>query len=45
MKQLKKVSNTVNSIVSYTGMVLFVVLIVACVSQVFFRFVLNNSLS
>ena len=45
MKQLKKVSNTVNSIVSYTGMVLFVVLVVACVSQVFFRFVLNNSLS
>lgn len=45
MKQLKRVSNAVNSVVSYTGMVLFIVLIIACVAQVFFRFVLNNSLS
>lgn len=45
MKQLKRVSNAVNTTVSYTGMVLFIVLIVACVAQVFFRFVLNNSLS
>lgn len=45
MKQLKKVSDTINNVVSYTGMVLFVILIIACVSQVFFRFVLNHSLS
>jgi TRAP-type transport system small permease protein len=45
MKQLKRVSNMVNFAVSYTGMVLFIILIVACVTQVFFRFVLNYSLT
>ena len=45
MKNLRRVSNAVNTVVSYTGMILFVILIFACVAQVFFRFVLNNSLS
>ncbi|MDD6072912.1 MAG: TRAP transporter small permease [Otoolea sp.] len=45
MKKLQQVSDIVNKIVSYAGMVVFLVLIVACVAQVFFRFVLNNSLS
>ena len=45
MKNLRRVSNAVNNVVSYTGMILFVILIFACVAQVFFRFVLNNSLS
>lgn len=45
MKTLHRVSDTVNMIVSHVGMAVFVVLIVACVMQVFFRFVLNNSLS
>lgn len=45
MNALKKVSNTLNKAISYIGICIFVVLIVACVTQVFFRFVLNNSLS
>jgi TRAP-type C4-dicarboxylate transport system permease small subunit len=45
MKQLEKIANIVDAIVSYVGMVLFAILIVACVGQVFFRFVLNHSLS
>ena len=45
MKTLKRVSNAVNATVSYVGISLFAVLIIACVSQVFFRFVLNHSLS
>ena len=45
MKNLRRVSNAVNNVVSYTGMILFVILIFACFAQVFFRFVLNNSLS
>ena len=45
MKNLRRVSNAVNNVVSYTGMILFGILIFACVAQVFFRFVLNNSLS
>ena len=45
MKMLKRFSKAVNMTVSYIGISLFVVLIVACVAQVFFRFVLNNSLS
>lgn len=45
MKTLRHVSNTVNKAVSYAGFVLFIVLIIACVMQVFFRFVLNNSLT
>lgn len=45
MKTLKRVSDTVNKVVSYVGLVFFVILIVACVMQVFFRFILNNSLS
>ena len=45
MKNLRRVSNAVNNVVSYTGMILFVILIFACIAQVFFRFVLNNSLS
>ena len=45
MKKWKDISDKVNTIVSYTGLVFFVVLIAACVSQVFFRFVLNHSLS
>lgn len=45
MKKLQQVSDCINKIVSYAGMAVFVVLIVACVAQVFFRFVLNNSLS
>lgn len=45
MKTLQRISDTINKVVSYVGMAIFVVLIVACVMQVFFRFVLNNSLS
>lgn len=45
MKTLKKVSYAVNQAVSYIGVASFIVLIIACVSQVFFRFVLNRSLS
>lgn len=45
MKLLNKVSDTVNRIVGFAGLVFFVVLTVACVMQVFFRFVLHNSLS
>ena len=45
MKALKRVSDAVNKTVSYVGIAIFVVLIIACVTQVFFRFVLNNSLS
>lgn len=45
MKKLKQISNAINTAVSYVGMVFFIVLIIACVAQVFFRFVLNNSLS
>ena len=45
MKELKQVSDAVNQAVSYIGAACFVVLIAACVTQVFFRFVLNNSLS
>lgn len=45
MKKLKQVSDAVNTAVSYIGIVFFVILIIACVAQVFCRFVLNNSLS
>lgn len=45
MKKLQQVSDGINKAVSYVGMSIFVVLIVACVAQVFFRFILNNSLS
>lgn len=45
MKKLKQISNAINTAVSYLGVVFFVILIIACVAQVFFRFVLNNSLS
>lgn len=45
MKTLQRVSNTVNKAVCYAGFALFTVLIIACVMQVFFRFVLNNSLT
>ena len=45
MKKLEQVSDIINKCVSYIGMVIFIVLIVACVAQVFFRFILNNSLS
>ena len=45
MKSLQRVSDTVNRKVSYVGIAVFLVLILACVMQVFFRFVLNHSLS
>lgn len=45
MKILQRVSDMVNRIVSYVGIAVFFVLIIACVMQVFFRFVLSNSLS
>lgn len=45
MNSLQKFSNAVNKVVCWIGAVFFVILIVACVSQVFFRFVLNHSLS
>ena len=45
MKVLQRVSDTVNRIVGYVGIAVFLALIIACVMQVFFRFVLNNSLS
>lgn len=45
MKTLQRVSHATNKVVSFTGMIFFIVLIIACVMQVFFRFVLNNSLS
>jgi TRAP-type C4-dicarboxylate transport system permease small subunit len=45
MKTLQRVSHATNKVVSFTGLIFFIVLIIACVMQVFFRFVLNNSLS
>lgn len=45
MKKILRLSNIFNTVVSYVGAVFFVILIVACVVQVFFRFVLNDSLS
>ncbi len=45
MNTPQKIAGTVNKIVSYIGVVIFTILIIACVMQVFFRFVLNNSLS
>ena len=45
MKKLKKISAAVNKVVSCAGMLIFIVLIIACVAQVFFRFILNHSLS
>lgn len=45
MKKLQLISDRLNRIVSYVGITIFAVLILACVAQVFFRFVLNNSLS
>ena len=45
MENLVKVSDRINKIVSYVGAVCFVVLIFACVLQVFCRFILNHSLS
>lgn len=45
MKKLQTVSDAANKCVSCIGVVILVILIVACVAQVFFRFVLNNSLS
>lgn len=45
MDTLIKTSEKINKVVSYIGAVCFVVLIFACVLQVFCRFVLNNSLS
>lgn len=45
MSTLQKLSDTVNKVVSWVGAVFFVILIVACVTQVFFRFALNHSLS
>ena len=45
MKKLQTVSDAANKCVSCIGIVILVILIVACVAQVFFRFVLNNSLS
>ena len=45
MKKLQQMSNAINKLVSYVGMMVFIVLIIACVAQVFFRFILNNSLS
>ena len=32
MKTLQKISDTINKIVSYVGMVIFIVLIIACVA-------------
>lgn len=45
MKILNKISDGVNKVVSGVAIVLFVIMICACVLQVFFRFVLHNSLS
>ena len=45
MEKLKRVSKAVDTAVGYVGMVFFIVLIIACVMQVFFRFVMNHSLS
>lgn len=45
MNKLQRISDGVNKAVSYVGMAIFIVLIAACVAQVFFRFILNNSLS
>ncbi len=45
MKNIKAISDKINTAVSYIGIIFFIVLIVACVAQVFFRFILNNSLS
>ena len=43
MKNLRRVSNAVNNVVSYTGMILFVILIFACVAQVFFLSLIHIS--
>ena len=45
MEQLKKFADLVNKVVAVFAIILFVILICACVLQVFFRFVLHNSLS
>lgn len=45
MKKLQRISAAADKAVSYAGIVFFAALIIACVMQVFFRFVLNNSLS
>jgi len=45
IKKLEKISDGINTVISNIGMVLFAILIVACVGQVFFRFALNHSLS
>ena len=45
MKTLNKISDGVNKVVSGFAIVLFVIMICACVLQVFFRFILHNSLS
>ena len=45
MKTINKISDGINKAVELVTVILFVILIVACVMQVFFRFVLNNSLS
>lgn len=45
MEPLNKFADFVNKIVAAFAIVLFVILIFACVLQVFFRFILHNSLS
>lgn len=45
MESLRKVSDKINQAVCNIGAVFFVILIFACVLQVFCRFVLNQSLS
>lgn len=45
MEQLKKFADLVNKVVAVFAIILFVILICACVLQVFFRFVLHDSLS
>ena len=45
MKKLQRISAAADKAVSYVGIAFFIVLIIACVMQVFFRFVLNHSLS
>lgn len=45
MNTLQKISDTTNKAVSFLGMLIFIVLIITCVMQVFFRFILDDALS
>lgn len=45
MEKLQLISRKVNKIVGVIGVILFIIMTISCVLQVFFRFILNDSLS